>query len=87
MALDKNKIAQRIAQELEHNTYVNLGIGIPTLVANYIPKGYLSFNQKMECWEWSLSIFGEEDPDLINGKTNYYNNAEAVNGTDSANSF
>ena len=39
MALDKNQIAQRIAQELEHNTYVNLGIGIPTLVANYIPKG------------------------------------------------
>ena len=34
MALDKNKIAQRIAQELENNTYVNLGIGIPTLVAN-----------------------------------------------------
>ena len=39
MALDKNQIAQRIAQELEHNMYVNLGIGIPTLVANYIPKG------------------------------------------------
>ena len=31
MALDKNQIAQRIAQELEHNMYVNLGIGIPTL--------------------------------------------------------
>ena len=31
MALDKNQIAQRIAQELQHNTYVNLGIGIPTL--------------------------------------------------------
>ena len=38
MALDKNGIAQRIAQELENNTYVNLGIGIPTLVANHIPK-------------------------------------------------
>ena len=36
MALDKNQIAQRIAQELEHNMYVNLGIGMPTLVANYI---------------------------------------------------
>ena len=39
MALDKSQIAQRIAQELQHNWYVNLGIGIPTLVANYIPKG------------------------------------------------
>ena len=38
MALDKNQIAQRIAKELEDNMYVNLGIGIPTLVANYIPK-------------------------------------------------
>ena len=37
MALDKNQIAKRIAQELKHNTYVNLGIGIPTLVTNYIP--------------------------------------------------
>ena len=37
MALDKNGIAKRIAQEIRHNSYVNLGIGIPTLVANYIP--------------------------------------------------
>lgn len=39
MALDKNQIAQRIAQELQDGYYVNLGIGIPTLVANYIPEG------------------------------------------------
>lgn len=39
MALDKNGIAQRIAQELKDGYYVNLGIGIPTLVANYIPEG------------------------------------------------
>lgn len=39
MALDKNQIARRIAQELQDGMYVNLGIGIPTLVANYIPKG------------------------------------------------
>jgi len=39
MALDKNGIAKRIAQELKNGYYVNLGIGIPTLVANYIPEG------------------------------------------------
>lgn len=38
MALDKNQIAQRIAKEIKDGYYVNLGIGIPTLVANYIPK-------------------------------------------------
>ncbi|PRY12319.1 3-oxoacid CoA-transferase subunit B [Pontibacter ummariensis] len=39
MALDKNQIAQRIAKEVKNGMYVNLGIGIPTLVANYIPEG------------------------------------------------
>ncbi|WP_242929385.1 CoA transferase subunit B [Pontibacter vulgaris] len=39
MALDKNQIAKRIAQEVKNGMYVNLGIGIPTLVANYIPQG------------------------------------------------
>ncbi|NDK57255.1 CoA transferase subunit B [Pontibacter fetidus] len=39
MALDKNQIAKRIAQEVKNGMYVNLGIGIPTLVANYIPHG------------------------------------------------
>ena len=36
MALDKNQIAKRIAQEVKNGYYVNLGIGIPTLVANYV---------------------------------------------------
>lgn len=39
MALSREQIAQRIAQELQDGYYVNLGIGIPTLVANYVPKG------------------------------------------------
>ena len=39
MALNKNQIAKRIAQELQNGFYVNLGIGIPTLVANFVPVG------------------------------------------------
>ena len=68
MALDKNKIAQRIAQELEHNMYVNLGIGIPTLVANYIPQG-IDVEFQSENGVLGMGPFpfeGEEDPDLIN---------------------
>jgi 3-oxoacid CoA-transferase subunit B len=68
MALDKNQIAQRIAQELEHNTYVNLGIGIPTLVTNYIPKG-VDIEFQSENGVLGMGPFpfeGEEDPDLIN---------------------
>ena len=68
MALDKNGIAQRIAQELENNTYVNLGIGIPTLVANHIPK---SINVEFQSENGVLGMGpfpfeGEEDADMIN---------------------
>ena len=68
MALEKNQIAQRIAQELEHNMYVNLGIGIPTLVANYIPKG-IDIEFQSENGVLGMGPFpfeGEEDPDMIN---------------------
>ena len=68
MALDKKQIAQRIAQELEHNTYINLGIGIPTLVANYIPKG-IDIEFQSENGVLGMGPFpyqGEEDPDMIN---------------------
>ncbi|MAW21458.1 MAG: succinyl-CoA--3-ketoacid-CoA transferase [Flavobacteriales bacterium] len=68
MALDKKQIAQRIAQDLEHNTYVNLGIGIPTLVANYIPKG-INVEFQSENGVLGMGPFpfeGEEDPDMIN---------------------
>jgi 3-oxoacid CoA-transferase subunit B len=68
MSIDKNQIAQRIAQELEHNMYVNLGIGIPTLVANYIPKG-INIEFQSENGLLGMGPFpfeGEEDPDMIN---------------------
>ena len=68
MALDKIGIARRIAQELQDNTYVNLGIGIPTLVANYIPKG-ISVEFQSEngiLGMGSFPIEGNEDADLIN---------------------
>lgn len=68
MSLDKNQIAQRIAQELQQNMYVNLGIGIPTLVANYIPKD-IDIEFQSENGVLGMGPFpyeGEEDPDLIN---------------------
>ena len=68
MALTKEQIAQRIARELRDGYYVNLGIGIPTLVANYIPEG---INVVLQSENGLLGmgpfpIEGEEDPDLIN---------------------
>lgn len=66
--LDKNQIAQRISQELKDGYYVNLGIGIPTLVANYIPEGIQVILQS-ENGLLGMGPFpyeGEEDPDLIN---------------------
>lgn len=68
MPLTREQIAQRIAQELRDGYYVNLGIGMPTLVANYIPKGldimFHSENGILGMGPWPLE--GEEDPDLIN---------------------
>lgn len=66
--LDKNGIARRIAQELQDGWYVNLGIGIPTLVANYIPDG-ISVEFQSENGLLGMGPFpidGEEDADLIN---------------------
>ena len=66
--LTKNQIAQRIAKELKDGYYVNLGIGIPTLVANYIPQG-MDVVLQSENGLLGMGPFpfeGEEDPDLIN---------------------
>ena len=68
MALTKEQIAFRIAQELKDGYYVNLGIGIPTLVANYIPAG-INVVLQSENGLLGMGPFpfeGEEDPDLIN---------------------
>ncbi len=68
MALTKEQIAQRIAQELKDGYYVNLGIGIPTLVANYIPNG-IDVVLQSENGLLGMGPFpmeGKEDADLIN---------------------
>jgi len=66
--LDKNQIAHRIAKELQNGYYVNLGIGIPTMVANYIPKGINVILQSENglLGMGPFPIDGTEDPDLIN---------------------
>jgi 3-oxoacid CoA-transferase subunit B len=66
--LDKNGIAKRIAREIKDGYYVNLGIGIPTLCANYIPAG-MNVVLQSENGILGMGPFpfdGEEDPDLIN---------------------
>lgn len=68
MALTKEQIAQRIARELKDGYYVNLGIGIPTLVANYIPTN-IDVVLQSENGLLGMGPFpfnGDEDPDLIN---------------------
>ncbi|GAB3027016.1 CoA transferase subunit B [Niabella terrae] len=68
MALTKEQIAQRIARELQDGYYVNLGIGIPTLVANFIPPG-IEVVLQSENGMLGMGPFpdkGQADPDLIN---------------------
>ena len=87
--LDKNGIAKRIAQELRDGYYVNLGIGIPTLVANYIPEG-MDVVLQSENGLLGMGPFpmeGEEDPDLINAGKQTITTVEGSAFFDSALSF
>ena len=89
MALDKNGIAQRIAQELKDGWYVNLGIGIPTLVANYIPEG-IEVEFQSENGVLGMGPFpfeGEEDADLINAGKQTITTMSGASFFDSATSF
>lgn len=89
MALDKIGIAKRIAQELRDGWYVNLGIGIPTLVANYVPQG-LTVEFQSENGVLGMGPFpfeGEEDSDLINAGKQTITVKKGAAFFDSATSF
>jgi 3-oxoacid CoA-transferase subunit B len=89
MALDKNGIARRIAQEMQNGWYVNLGIGIPTLVANHIPEG-ISVEFQSENGILGMGPFpfeGEEDPDMINAGKQTITVLPGASIFDSATSF
>ena len=89
MALDKNSIAQRIAQELKDGYYVNLGIGIPTLVVNYIPKD-IALEFQSENGVLGMGPFpfeGEEDADIINAGKQTITTLKGASFFDSATSF
>ena len=87
--LDKNGIAKRIAKEVRDGYYVNLGIGIPTLVANYLPKG-INVTLQSENGMLGMGPFpfeGEEDADLINAGKQTITEVPGTSYFDSALSF
>src|SRR5690554_482566 len=89
MALTKDQIAQRIASELKDGYYVNLGIGIPTLVANHVPEG-ITVEFQSENGILGMGPFpyeGEEDADLINAGKQTITAKKGASFFDSATSF
>ena len=89
MALDKNQIAQRIAREVKDGYYVNLGIGIPTLVANFV-RNDIEVEFQSENGVLGMGPFpfeGEEDPDLINAGKQTITALPGASFFDSAMSF
>ena len=89
MSLDKVGIAKRIAQELQDRWYVNLGIGIPTLVANYIPQGIdIEFQSENGLLGMGpFPIDGKEDADMINAGKQTVTVLDGGSIFDSATSF
>src|SRR6202161_4003898 len=89
MAWTRDQMAERAAKELQDGFYVNLGIGIPTLVSNYIPTG-MTVQLQSENGMMGMGPFpyeGEEDPDLINAGKQTVTKLPTTSFFDSAQSF